>query len=184
MLVKPTPETLEFAQAFDYALLAASSRARQGIIAYLVPDKRFDDSVKICQRFVDRYVASALSDGGDRVKERPYIFLNELLGSGASAEHIRDQILAIIIGGRDTTAGTLSSLFWTLARRPDVVAKIKNEIDVLKGQRPSWEDLKSFKYLNMALKESESSRPPGLWLITPQSCFRLRAWVSRIRDSG
>lgn len=140
--------------------MAAASRARQGLLTYLVPDKRFDDSVKIIQRFVDRYVTSALSDGGDRVKERPYIFLNELLGSGASAEHIRDQILAIIIGGRDTSAGTLSSLFWTLARRPDVVAKIKNEIDVLKGQRPSWEDLKSFKYLNMTLKETLRLWPP------------------------
>lgn len=153
--MKPTPETLEFAQAFDYALMAAASRARRGWVAYLVPDKRFDDSVKICQRFIDRYVASALSDGGGRVKERPYVFLNELLGSGASAEHIRDQILAIIIGGRDTSAGTLSSLFWTLARRPDVVAKIKDEIAVLKGERPTWEDLKSFKYLNMVLKESK-----------------------------
>lgn len=156
-LVEPTEETLEFAKAFDHALLASASRARRGWAAYLMPDKQFDQSVKTCQRFIDRYVAKALADG-KKVKERPYVFLNELLGSGASPEHIRDQLLAIIIGGRDTSAGTLSSLFWTLARRPDVVQKIRAEIAVLDGERPTWEDLKSFQYLNMVLKESEFSR--------------------------
>lgn len=99
-----------------------------------------------------------MSDGS-RVKERPYVFLNELLGSGASPEHIRDQLLAIIIGGRDTSAGTMSSLFWTLARRPDVVRKIRTEIAVLGTRKPTWEDLKGFKYLNFVLKESKSNPP-------------------------
>ena len=153
--MNPTEETTEFAKAFDYALLASASRARKGWIAYLAPDRRFDDAVSTCQRFVDRYVHQALSDDS-RIKERPYVFLNELLDGGASPEHIRSQLLAIIIGGRDTSAGTMSSLFWTLARRSDVVRKIRAELaEVLGGQKPNWEDLKNLKYLQMVLKESE-----------------------------
>lgn len=153
-LVDPTDETLGFARAFDHALLTSAIRARKGWAAYLVPDRQFNEAVKTCQRFIDRYVSKALSDDS-RAKERPYVFLNELLGSGASAEHIRDQLLAIIIGGRDTSAGTMSALFWTLGRRPDVVRKIRSEIAVLGAAKPTWEDLKGFKYLNMVLKESK-----------------------------
>lgn len=150
----PTDETLGFAKAFDHALLTSAVRARKGWVAHLVPDRQFDDSVKRCQQFIDRYVSKALADDS-RVKERPYVFMNELLGSGASPMHIRDQLLAIIIGGRDTSAGTMSALFWTLARRPDVIRKIRAEIAVLGAEKPTWEDLKGFKYLNMVLKESE-----------------------------
>ncbi|CAH0022824.1 unnamed protein product [Clonostachys rhizophaga] len=152
MLLNPTKETSEFTQAFDHALYVSASRARLGWISYLIPDKKLDHSVRTCQRFIDRYVAKASAD--EKLKERPYLFLHELLQSGASMEHIRDQLLAIIIGGRDTSASTLSALFWTLARRPDIVKKIQDEIADLDGQKPTWEDLKSFRYVNMALKET------------------------------
>ena len=93
--------------------------------------------------------------GDFETKQRPYVFLNELLNTGVPMEAIRDHLLSIIIGGRDTTAGTMSSMFWILSRRPDVVAKAREEISVLNGEKPTWGDLKGFKYLNNILKESE-----------------------------
>lgn len=82
------------------------------------------------------------------------MFMNEMLESGASQEYIRDQLLAMILGGRDTSANTMSSLFWVLARRGDVYGKLRAEIGGLEGRKPTWENLKELKYLNMVLKES------------------------------
>ncbi|KAH7176635.1 cytochrome P450 [Dactylonectria macrodidyma] len=151
-LVNPTPEALDFIESFDYALLSAASRARLGWITFLVPDKRLDRSVATCQRFIDQYIKDALAE--DRAKERPYVFMNEMLESGVSREYVRDQLLAMILGGRDTSASTLSSLFWALARSPDLVRKMRTEIASLEGRKPSWEDLKELKYLGMVLKEA------------------------------
>lgn len=92
--------------------------------------------------------------GRDKMTERPYVFLDEILKTGASRELVRDQLLAIIIGGRDTSASTMTSLFWMLARRPDVVKKLRAEIEELQGRKPTWDDLKGMKYLAMVLKES------------------------------
>ncbi|KPM36510.1 hypothetical protein AK830_g10070 [Neonectria ditissima] len=156
-LANPTPEALEFTESFDYALLSAASRARLGWIAFLVPDRKLDRCVATCKRFIDQYVEEALRE--DRAKERPYVFMNEMVASGASREYVRDQLLAMILGGRDTSASTLSSLFWTLARRPDVLDKMRAEIAVLEGRRPTWEELKELKYLSMVLKEGIKAAP-------------------------
>jgi cytochrome P450 len=164
-LINPTAETQEFTKCFDYMLLLSVSRGRMGWISYLKPDKEFDRSVATCRRFIDRYMAKAIADS--KIKERPYIFLTELLESGASQEEIRQQLLSMIIGGRDTTAGTLSSLFWVLARRPDVYQKAREEVAVLGGEKPTWEDLKGLKYINMVIKESTYRFPCGhLGIIT------------------
>lgn len=152
----------------------ASKLSRQGTwLSYLIPDKDFDRSIEKVRRFIDRYVMRAVGDF--ETKKRPYVFLNELLSSGASVETIRDHMLSIIIGGRDTTAGTVSSMFWILARRPDVVAKAREEISGLHGEKPTWEDLKSFKYLNNILKESRSIRPFSI-RASVDTVLALRLW--------
>lgn len=122
-----------------------------------MPDKKLDRSVATCQRFIDRYVEEALRE--DRAKERPYVFMTEMLATGSSKEYVRDQLLAMILGGRDTSASTLSSLFWTLARRPDVLSKMREEVGRLEGRKPSWEELKELKYLSMVLKEGLKVSP-------------------------
>ncbi|KAL6361501.1 hypothetical protein LRP88_04970 [Fusarium phalaenopsidis] len=150
-LSDPSLEALDFTRSFDYALLSATRRARLGWIVLLVPDKKLNEAAATCRQFIDRYVKEALASGKE--KERPYVFMNEMFASGASQEYVRDQLLAMILGGRDTSASTMSSLLWILARRPDVVEKLRAEISGLNGRKPNWEEMKELKYLNMVLKE-------------------------------
>lgn len=160
ILSDPSSEALDFTRSFDHALLSAAQRARLGWIVLLMPDKKLNEAAATCRRFIDRYVKEALASG--REKERPYVFMNEMFASGASQEYVRDQLLAMILGGRDTSASTMSSLFWILARRPDVVEKLTAEIAGLDGRKPTWEELKELKYLNMVLKEGMSRITPTL----------------------
>lgn len=139
---------------FDYALFSSSTRARLGWATLFFPDKRQKTAVAACNSFIDGYMAEALAK--NKTDERSYVFMHELLKSGAPLEHVRGELLAMILGGRDTSASTLSSLFWMLSRRPAVVAKLRDEVARLEGRRPTWEECKDLKYLNMVLKEGES----------------------------
>ncbi|KFA64759.1 hypothetical protein S40285_01396 [Stachybotrys chlorohalonatus IBT 40285] len=158
-LDKPTPEALEFIKSFEYSLFTAAHRGRLGWIAFWIPNRKLDEAVKTCKRFIDGYVSRAVAEG--KPKAGSYVFMHEMISSGASPEYVRDQLLAMILAGRDTTAGTLSALFWTLARRPDVVSRLRAEVLQRFGDdQPTWEGLKDMKYLNHVLKEALRLWPP------------------------
>lgn len=151
MLVRPSPEADEFIKGFEYTLLSSLTRARMGRLAFLWPNKKLDKAIQVSHAFIDQFISSAFANG--RSKERPYVFMNELVESGASHDEIRSQLLSMILGGRDTSASTMSSLFWVLSRRPDVFAKMKKELEVLNGEKPTWEQTRELKYLNQVIKE-------------------------------
>ncbi|KOS20835.1 Cytochrome P450 52E1 [Escovopsis weberi] len=152
LLTTPDKEAIEFMEAFDTAGYIATTRARLGRLTAIVPNQKLDDAVKTCNHFIQQHVSKAMANGGS--KERPYVFLDQIVKSGASHEVICNQIFAMILGGRDTSASTMSSLLHTLARRPDVVAKIRTELAPLDGHKPTWEELKGLKYLNNVFKET------------------------------
>lgn len=85
-------------------------------------------------------------------KER-YVFLHELIKQTQDPEILRSELLNILLAGRDTTAGLLSNTWFTLARRPDIWAKLRAEIDELHGQPPDYAQIKEMKYLRWVLNE-------------------------------
>lgn len=69
---------------------------------------------------------------------------------------LRDQLVAVLLAGRDTTAVTLSWLFYELSQQPKIVAKLREEIVGRVGEHkvPTYEDLKSMRYLNHVINET------------------------------
>lgn len=69
---------------------------------------------------------------------------------------LRDQLVSTLLAGRDTTACTLSWLFYELAYHPDVYSKLREEVLGTLGTdgKPTYEDLKSMKYMQYCLNES------------------------------
>lgn len=109
----------------------------------------------------------------EKEKERPYVFMNELIDSGASTEEIRSQLLSMIVGGRDTGASVLTSMLWVLARRPDIVVKIREELASLHGQHPTWDQLRNLKYMNSVLQESKFMSKSQLSIMLTATALRL-----------
>ena len=93
--------------------------------------------------------------GEDDEKSGKYVFLEHLAKTNYSERKIQDELLNILLAGRDTTASLLGYIFYILARRPDVVAKLRKEISKLGSKRPSFEEIKSMKYLQYCLNESK-----------------------------
>ncbi len=85
-------------------------------------------------------------------KER-YVFLHELMKQTQEPDRIRSELLNILLAGRDTTSSLLSNTWFTLARRPDLWARLRAEVDELHGERPTYAQIKDIKYLRWVLNE-------------------------------
>ena len=74
-------------------------------------------------------------------------FHKSLALTGRSEKRIQDELWNILLAGRDTTAGLLSHLFHTLARRPDIFQKLRAEVLRLGDRKPSCAQIKEMKCL-------------------------------------
>ncbi len=82
-------------------------------------------------------------------------------GKLMSDKQIRDEVITIFSAGHETTANLLTWTLYLLARHPDVLAKLRQELDTLvQGKIPTAEDLQQLVYTRAVLNESMRFRPP------------------------
>lgn len=83
--------------------------------------------------------------------EEGYTFLHALASFTRDRKVLRDQLVAVLLAGRDTTASTLSWTFYELSRSPEITRKLREEIINRVGldKAPTYDDLKSMKYLQV-----------------------------------
>ena len=78
-----------------------------------------------------------------------------LAASVDNRKALRDQVLHILLASRDTTASLLSNLFFMLAKKPGIYAKLREEI--LNGAVgtgiPTPDQLKDMRYLRWCVNE-------------------------------
>ena len=108
---------LAFADAFDTGQHYLAVRGRLGDLYWLFGGKKFRAACDFVHSFVDNIVAVALSrtgngisNGIDEGKEN-YLFIDALIARTRDPKIIRDQLVNVLLAGRDTTACLLS---WTL----------------------------------------------------------------------
>lgn len=83
----------------------------------------------------------------DEFEKRLYVFIRELAHVTKDRKVLRDQVLNVLLAGRDTTANLLGNLFFVLTRHKTVWNKLRAEINKLNRKLPSYEMLKGMKYL-------------------------------------
>eukprot|EP00928_Gymnodinium_smaydae_P039106 TRINITY_DN26798_c0_g1_i1.p1 TRINITY_DN26798_c0_g1~~TRINITY_DN26798_c0_g1_i1.p1 ORF type:complete len:576 (-),score=112.56 TRINITY_DN26798_c0_g1_i1:212-1810(-) len=83
-------------------------------------------------------------------------------GRPFSDEALRDIVLNFLIAGRDTTASTLTWLFYELSINPEVQEKLAREVTeaLPKGTPLSFEKVMRLPYLNGAIYEALRLHPP------------------------
>ncbi|AOW00918.1 cytochrome P450 [Yarrowia lipolytica] len=115
---------------------------------------------ELIQKFVQGYVDKALKARAHKapIYTNPdkYIFLYELARDTTNPRVLRDQVLNILIAGRDTTAATLSWLMFELAQKPHIFHKLRKAVIEDFGttiENISFESLKQCEYLRYVLNE-------------------------------
>ncbi|KFX86186.1 hypothetical protein O988_09724, partial [Pseudogymnoascus sp. VKM F-3808] len=149
----------EFAEAFGEVQRVQSIIARAGLLNWAVPRGSFNRSLKIMNTFIDQYIDRTLAftdaELESKAKSSDYNFLHALGGFTRDRKMLRDQLTAVLLAGRDTTASTLSWTFYELARHPAVFQKLRREIINAVGETdaPTYDDLKGLKYLQHTMNE-------------------------------
>jgi len=83
-------------------------------------------------------------------------------GEKMTDRQIRDEVITIFSAGHETTANLLSWTLYLLARHPDVLVKLHEELDgLVQGKIPNAEDLQQLVYTRAVLNESMRFRPPA-----------------------
>lgn len=78
-------------------------------------------------------------------------------------EQLIVEMSAIVFAGHETTAVTLTWLFWLLTQHQDVADKLYVEIDdVLEGRAPEVDDLANLPYLNQVINETLRMYPAAM----------------------
>jgi cytochrome P450 len=150
----------EFAEAFNEVQRVQNIIARTSRLRHIVPKGSFWSGLKIVNDFINQYIQRALQLSPEELAQKTksdkgYTFLHELASFTRDPKVLRDQLIAILLAGRDTTASTLSWTIYELGRHPEVVVKLRQEIlDTIGVDRtPTYEDVKNMPYLKSVLNE-------------------------------
>jgi cytochrome P450 len=151
----------EFADAFNEVQRVQNIIARAAKLKNFVPRKTFNAGLKVINNFVNQYIELALRLTPEELatkskSDEGYTFLHELASFTQDPKVLRDQLVAILLAGRDTTASSLSWTLYELSRHPEVVRKLREEIIATVGleKQPTYADLKSMKYLQNVMNET------------------------------
>ncbi|OXV08236.1 hypothetical protein Egran_04001 [Elaphomyces granulatus] len=158
-----------FADSFTLCLDYIICRARLQSLYWLINPPRFHRAVKTVNDVVDYYVDRVL-DAKSNPKDQSsnenkrYVFLEALAEETRDRKMLRDQMLNILLAGRDTTASLLTSSFYYLARHPEVWSRLRQEIieafPIEEKDSITLERLREVKYIRYFLNEVMRLLPP------------------------
>lgn len=161
--LKKTQSELGFAQAFHYAQKAIITRGTLGPLNIFYRDRKADECNRICREFAQHFVEEAFhavevkkEDKEERqaeTKRQTHIFSHELASRTSDKHRILDELMNVLLAGRDTTASLLSNLFFMLAKNPAIWDKVRREAAGLQGRAPTYEELRSLRYVQCCMNE-------------------------------
>ena len=148
----------EFATAFAEVQKVQNLITRSGGLSFLISKGSYWAGLKVINAFVEPFIERVLSLNISELKEKTnQSFLDALAATGIrDRDAIRDQVIAVLLAGRDTTAGALSFTFKELSAQPEIVRKLRREIleKVGPSRAPTYEDLKGMPYLQHVMNET------------------------------
>ncbi|KAF7318060.1 Peroxidase [Mycena chlorophos] len=142
----------EFITAFSRALEAVAARDRRGVLAPLY--EIWTDATHEPMKVVNAFLAGE--------KREAQTLLDELLDSTSDGTILKDEVLNILIAGRDTTMHTLTMVIYFLSVYPAVAQRLRAEVlaQIGSSRAPTFENIKEMKYLRAVINEALRLYPP------------------------
>lgn len=99
-----------FSKSFNKASLITATRVRLGDLYFLYAPKGFFAACKTVKTYTEQFVKDALQqDRANTKKSDKYTFITDLYSEHhQDTRLVRDQVINVLIAGRDTTAATMS----------------------------------------------------------------------------
>lgn len=123
---------VQFGDSFNYAMSCIATKFRLQDLNWLYNPGKYQKAAKDIQRFADHFVQRSLQRKRNNEKQledgKKYVFADELTEATQDPVELRNQLLHILLAGRDTTAGMLGWLFYMLAQRLEIYNKLRETI--------------------------------------------------------
>ncbi|KAK8039130.1 cytochrome P450 [Apiospora rasikravindrae] len=152
---------LDFIKAFDEVQKTQMRIAIMYPFDVFIGRKEYYSGIKTLEAFIMPFVEKTLTLTTEELEEigkldQDFTFLHGLASFTREPNVIRDQIMNVLLAGRDTTAGTLSWAFYELAAYPEKWARLREEVLSTVGSHkaPTYDDLKNLRYLRYTLNET------------------------------
>jgi cytochrome P450 len=141
---------------------------------------------KIMDDFTEPFMESALakksvqSKDGIDVKDdhESENLLAHLVKHTEDKNVLKDELVNLLVAGRDTTMCLLTFSFYMLSEHPDIEQRLRQEIHNIVGQtgRPTYDQMREMKYMRAFLNEVLRLYPPVLvsfsFLFFMKPCLR------------
>lgn len=93
-------------------------------------------------------------------------FLVDIRGEEASNKQLRDDLMTMLIAGHETTAAVLTWTFYELSQQPELLKRVRQELDaVLGGRPPTYEDMTQLPLMRACIAETLRMYPEPPLLI-------------------
>jgi cytochrome P450 len=157
-----------FSDSFNEAAMITAMRARLGDLYWAYTPSRFSEACRAIKSYVDDYIKEALkrlqqdSDDQKQAASARFAFINELYDELTDPVLVRDQLVNVLLAGRDTTACLMSWTFRLLVRYPAVLARLREEVEVVleDEQNVTRAHIRGMPYLQCVLNETLRLYPP------------------------
>jgi cytochrome P450 len=182
-------------RAADDVLARMNPRSLSAFLPEWVPtptNYRFRRAVRTLHASIDRVVADA-EDSGEADN-----LLGVMIAAGVDPVRIRDELVALLFAGYDSTATALAVTVGLVADNPDIQRRLRRELSgTLDGERPTGADLEALPFLDAVVRESLRLYPPqyallreptdavtlGGYRVDPETTVVLSPWVCQ-RDGS
>lgn len=154
-----------FLKSWSYGQVGIGRRLQTLQPIFLLRDKRFQDSCRFAREFVAKYVDAALDNSarkaGTTKNPERYVLAHKIAEETNDREDILNQLMNIFLPAHEATGVALTNVFFCLARRPDVYAKLRNEVLAQCGKDGpvTYDHLRSLTQLRWILNETFRLHP-------------------------
>ena len=98
-----------FSKSFNKASLVTATRVRLGDLYWLYTPKGFFAACRTVKEYTEKFVKDSLRQNQDlQSTSDKYKFIADLFSEHQDIRLVRDQVINVLIAGRDTTAATMS----------------------------------------------------------------------------
>ncbi|KAF9040667.1 cytochrome P450 monooxygenase pc-3 [Panaeolus papilionaceus] len=154
-----------FAEAFLAGQVQLAQRTRFGPNWPLL--EFWGDKIKPLREVMDKFTEPLMAEALEKKRLRndektksqaepeDDTLLTHLVNHTEDPTILKDELLNLLVAGRDTTACTLTFAFYMLAEHPKIAEKLRQEIldKVGPSRRPTYEDIRDMRYLRAFLNE-------------------------------
>lgn len=98
-----------FSKSFNKASLITATRVRLGDLYWLYAPRGFFSACKTVKTYTNQFVKDSLRQNREaEITSDKYKFITDLYSEQQDMRLVRDQVINVLIAGRDTTAATMS----------------------------------------------------------------------------